>query len=58
MLGYALRQEAEVVAILLGQPYQRGTQCLGRLLDKGLEVDDVVTRRSPSIATVGIAMSN
>ena len=37
----ALRQ---VVAILSGQPYQRGAQCLGRLLDKRLEVDDVVAR--------------
>ena len=56
VLYYALGQEAEVIAILLGQPYQRGAQCLGRLLDKRLKIDDVVTRQSPSIATVGIAM--
>ena len=44
VLYYALRQEAEVIAILLRQPYQRGAQCLGRLLDKRLEVNDVVAR--------------
>ena len=41
---HALRQEAEVVAVLLCQPDQRGAQRLGRLLDEGLKVDDVVTR--------------
>ena len=41
---HALRQEAEVVAVLLCQPDQRGAQRLGCLLDEGLKVDDVVTR--------------
>ena len=49
VLYYALRQEAEVVAILLGQPYQRGTQCLRGLLHKRLEVDDIVARRSATL---------
>merc|ERR1711957_658174 len=53
---HALRQEAEVVAVLLCQPDQRGAQRLGRLLDEGLEVDDVVTRRSATLGHDGVEL--
>ena len=58
VLYYALRQEAEVVAILLGRPYQRGAQCLGRLLDPKASKSTMssLADRLYSIATVGISM--
>ena len=43
-LRQSLREEAEVVPILLGELDERRSQRLGRLLDELLEIDDVCGR--------------